>query len=146
MVHMNHNPSEYAQTLLDQMATGQLNRGRFQTLASAAGLTGASGSAAEQAIAAGENQARNRAQPKGTYDYVVVGGGASGSVIAGELSKTGADVLVVESGGADDAPTISNPSIWFYNVGGPLDWNLPIAPAVQLNNRKFNMALGHLLG
>jgi choline dehydrogenase len=144
---MNHNPGEYAQTLLDQMATGQLNRRRFLTLASAAGPTaGTSGSAAEQAIAAGENQARNRAQPKGTYDYVVVGGGASGSVIAGELSKTGADVLVVESGGADGAPTISNPSIWFYNVGGPLDWNLPIAPAVQLNNRKFNMALGHVLG
>jgi choline dehydrogenase len=143
---MNHHPSEYAQTLLDQMATGQLNRRRFLTLASAAGLTGASGSAAEHAALAGENQARNRAQPKATYDYIVVGGGASGSVIAGELSKTGADVLVVESGGADDAPTIGNPSIWFYNVGGPLDWNLPIAPAVQLNNRKFNMALGHVLG
>jgi choline dehydrogenase len=83
---------------------------------------------------------------KGTYDYIVVGGGASGSVIAGELSKTGAEVLVVESGGADDAPTISNPSIWFYNVGGALDWSLPIAPVPQLNNRKFNMALGHVLG
>jgi choline dehydrogenase len=88
----------------------------------------------------------NHNQPKGTYDYIVVGGGASGCVIAGELSKTGADVLVVESGGADDAPTIGNPSIWFYNVGGPLDWNRPIAPAPQLNNRKFNMALGHVLG
>jgi len=42
--------------------------------------------------------------------------------------------------------TISNPSIWFYNVGGPLDWKLPIAPVPQLNNRKFNMALGHVLG
>lgn len=141
------NPSEYVQTLLDHVATGQLSRRRFVTLASAADLTaGDSGSAAEHAAVAGENQARNRAQPKGSYDYIVVGGGASGSVIAGELSKTGADVLVVESGGADDAPTISNPSIWFYNVGSPLDWNLPIAPASQLNNRKFNMALGHVLG
>jgi choline dehydrogenase len=81
-----------------------------------------------------------------SYDYVVVGAGASGSVIAGELSKTGAEVLVVEAGGPDDAPTIGNPSVWFYNVGGPLDWHLPIAPAAQLNNRKFNMALGHVLG
>jgi choline dehydrogenase len=31
-------------------------------------------------------------------------------------------------------------------VGGPLDWNLPIAPVPQLNNRNFNMALGHVLG
>src|SRR5580658_6490839 len=141
------NRSEYAQTLLDHVATGQLNRRRFLTLASAVGLTACySGSAAEHAVIAGENQARNQGQPKDSYDYIVVGAGASGSVIAGELSKTGADVLVVESGGPDDAPTINNPSIWFYNVGGPLDWKLPIAPVPQLNNRKFNMALGHVLG
>ena len=85
-------------------------------------------------------------QTKGSYDYIVVGGGAAGSVVAGELSKTGVDVLLIESGGADSAPTISNPSIWFYNVGGPMDWSLPIAPVPQLNNRKFNMALGHVLG
>jgi choline dehydrogenase len=83
---------------------------------------------------------------KGSHDYIVVGGGAAGSVVAGELSKTGADVLLVESGGDDSAPTIDNPSIWFYNVGGPLDWSLPIAPVPQLNNRRFNMALGHVLG
>jgi choline dehydrogenase len=85
-------------------------------------------------------------QPRGSYDYIVVGGGAAGSVVAGELSKAGVDVLLVESGGIDSAPTISNPSIWFYNVGGPLDWNLPITPVPQLNHRKFNMALGHVLG
>jgi choline dehydrogenase len=83
---------------------------------------------------------------KDSYDYIIVGVGASGGVIAGELSKTGADVLAIESGGADSAPTITNPSIWFYNVGSPLDWALPIAPTPQLNSRKFNMALGHVLG
>jgi choline dehydrogenase len=91
-------------------------------------------------------QAHDQRGAKGSYDYIVVGGGAAGSVVAGELSKTGADVLLVESGGADLAPTISNPSIWFYNVGGQLDWNVPITPVPQLNNRKFNMALGHVLG
>jgi choline dehydrogenase len=92
------------------------------------------------------NEMMHQAKLEGAYDYIVVGAGASGAVVAGELSKTGASVLVVESGGADMAPTIDNPSIWFYNVGGPLDWNLPIAPVPQLNNRKFNMALGHVLG
>jgi choline dehydrogenase len=104
------------------------------------------GGLVEQAFAAGDNQARNQSRIKGSYDYIVVGAGASGSIIAGELSKTGAEVLVVESGGADDSPTISNPSIWFYNVGGPLDWKVPIAPVPQLNSRKLNMALGHVLG
>ncbi|HEV3480785.1 MAG TPA: FAD-dependent oxidoreductase [Candidatus Acidoferrales bacterium] len=80
------------------------------------------------------------------YDYVVVGTGASGSVLAAELSASGAQVLVIESGGPDDAPTIANPSVWFYNAGGPLDYHLPITPSPRLNNRKFNMALGHVLG
>jgi len=53
---------------------------------------------------------------------------------------------VVESGGPDDAPTILNPSIWFYNVGGPLDYHLPITPSPHLNNRNLNMPLGHVLG
>src|SRR5437870_6258149 len=80
------------------------------------------------------------------YDYIVVGAGAAGSVLAAELSASGAQVLVIESGGPDDAPTIANPSIWFYNVAGPLDYHLPINPSPRLNNRKFNMALGHVLG
>jgi choline dehydrogenase-like flavoprotein len=139
--------SEMMQILFDQMASGQLSRRRLLAAASAAGLiSGLSGETMDQALAAGENQAANQAKLEGAYDYIVVGAGSSGSIIAGELSKTGAKVLLVESGGADSAPTISNPSIWFYNVGGPLDWKLPIAPVPQLNNRKFNMALGHVLG
>ena len=80
------------------------------------------------------------------YDFVVVGAGAAGSVLAAELSASGAQVLVIESGGLDDAPTIANPSIWFYNVGGPLDYHLPVSPSPRLNNRPFNMALGHVVG
>jgi choline dehydrogenase len=80
------------------------------------------------------------------YDYIIVGAGSAGSVVAGELSKTGAEVLVIESGPADTAPTISNPSIWFYNIGSPLDFALPIKPTPQLNHRSFNLALGHVLG
>jgi choline dehydrogenase len=142
-----HDSNERMQALLDQMASGQLTRRHFLTVAGDTGVIASpSDGTVDHAIAAGETQARNRAQLKDSYDYIVVGAGASGSVIAAELSKTGAEVLSVESGGADEAPTISNPSIWFYNVGGPLDWNLPIAPVVQLNNRKFNMALGRVLG
>ena len=88
----------------------------------------------------------NESNDERRYDFIVVGTGAAGSVLAAELSASGAQVLVIESGGPDDAPTIPDPSIWFYNVGGPLDYHLPIVPSPRLNNRKFNMALGHVLG
>ena len=65
---------------------------------------------------------------EGQYDFIVVGAGAAGSVLAAELSASGAQVLVIESGGPDDAPTITNPSIWFYNVAGPLDSTYPSPP------------------
>ena len=81
-----------------------------------------------------------------SYDYVIVGAGAAGCVLAGELSASGAKVLLIESGGKDDASTVLNPSVWFYNVGGPMDYHLPITPLPQLNMRNFNMALGHVLG
>jgi choline dehydrogenase-like flavoprotein len=100
----------------------------------------------QQPVTASKIQTRDQAKVKPAYDYIVIGSGASGAIIAGEISKTGAEVLVVESGGEDAGPTVTNPSIWFYNVGGPFDWALPIAPVPQLNNRPFNMALGRILG
>src|ERR1700719_2948514 len=103
-------------------------------------------SSPEQAVAAGANLRERQASVQTRFDFIVVGAGAAGSVLAAELSASGAQVLVIESGGSDDAPTIMNPSIWFYNVGGPLDYHLPVAPSPRLNNRKFNMALGHVLG
>ena len=92
------------------------------------------------------NQQSRPASLRAHYDFIVVGAGAAGSVLAAELSASGAEVLVIESGGPDDAPTIGNPSVWFYNVGGPLDYSMPVTPSPRLTNRKFNMALGHVLG
>src|ERR1700680_4925301 len=139
--------SEWIQVLLDHVASGRLCASDFLMGVSAAGLSsGLSAATVQQALTAGEPQTLNQAKAKRAYDYIVIGTGASGAIIAGELSKTGADVLVVESGGEDVGPTISNPSIWFYNVGGPLDWALPIVPVPQLNNRPFNMALGRVFG
>jgi choline dehydrogenase len=81
-----------------------------------------------------------------SYDYIIVGAGSAGCVLAAELAASGAQVLIVESGGSDDAPTIANPSTWFYNIAGPLDYHLPIQPSPRLDNRNFNMALGHVIG
>ena len=106
--------NEKMQALLDQVASGQLDRRRFLSIAATTSLTaGLSAATVDQAFAAGDTQTANQAKLESAYDYIVVGAGASGAIIAGELSKTGAKVLAVESGGADTAPTIGNPSIWF---------------------------------
>ena len=139
--------SEWIQVLLDHVASGRLGARDFLMGMSAAGpSSGLSAATVQQALTAGETQTLNQAKAKGAYDYIVIGSGASGAIIAGELSKTGADVLVIESGGEDAGDTITNPSIWFYNVGSAFDWALPIVPVPQLNNRRFNMALGRVLG
>src|SRR5882724_6970309 len=138
--------NEARQRLLDQLATGRLTRRKFLSMLGAATAAGASGPSLDLALAAGENQEQRRASLQAHYDFIVVGAGAAGSVLGAELSTSGAQVLVIESGGPDDAPTIANPSVWFYNVGGPLDYSLPVTPSPRLNNRKFNMALGHVLG
>jgi choline dehydrogenase len=139
--------NEWIQALLDYAASGRRGARDLLLAMSAAGLSaGSSAETVQHALAAAETQMRNQSKRKRAYDYIVIGSGAAGAIVAGELSRTGADVLVVESGGEDAGPTISNPSIWFYNVGGPLDWALPIVPAPQLNGRRFNMALGRVLG
>lgn len=51
----------------------------------------------------------------------MVGAGAAGSVLPAEFAASGAKVLVIESGGPDDALTILNQSICFYHIGGPLE-------------------------
>jgi choline dehydrogenase len=143
---MNDVSNEEKQLVLDQLAAGRLNRRKFLSMFGATAAATMFGPSLSHALAAGANQEERRASLQTHYDFIVVGAGAAGSVLAAELSKSGAQVLVIESGGSDDAPTIANPSVWFYNVGGPLDYHLPVTPSPKLNNRKFNMALGHVLG
>lgn len=138
--------NEAKQLVLDQLAVGRLTRRRFLTMMGAATAAGAFGPLLDEAFAAGANQEERRASLQARYDFIVVGAGSAGCVLGAELSASGAQVLVIESGGPDDAPTIANPSVWFYNLGGPLDYHLPVNPLPQLSNRKFDMALGHVLG
>jgi hypothetical protein len=80
--------SEARQTLLDQAAIGRLHRRNFLSIAGAAGLAGAfAPGLVDQAFAAGETQAATRATLRAGYDYIVVGAGTAGCVVAAELSK-----------------------------------------------------------
>ncbi|MFJ2399013.1 GMC family oxidoreductase [Streptomyces sp. NPDC087843] len=81
------------------------------------------------------------------YDYVVVGGGAAGSVVAGRLSES-ADrtVLLLEAGGADTDPHILAPRGAGHLVRGKYDWCDMTVPQPELNGREVPISAGRTLG
>ena len=84
---------ETVQALVDQASRGALDRRTLLSLASALGVASLVGpSLIDGALAAGANQAGNR-ELKAAYDYVVVGAGAAGCIIASRLAQAGASDL-----------------------------------------------------
>lgn len=99
------------------------------------------------AIAAHENQARLTASLKPSYDFIVCGAGASGSVIARRLAENPhAKVLLVEAGGSDEAETVLDPAQWPLNLGSERDWGFQAQPNPHLNGRALSMSMGKGLG
>ncbi|WYZ37638.1 hypothetical protein EsH8_II_001144 [Colletotrichum jinshuiense] len=84
-----------------------------------------------------------------TFDYIIVGGGTAGLVVASRLSED-ADVrvLVVEAG-ADRStdPLVLTPGLVAGVYGKEeYDWNFTSVPQPGLNNRRINQARGKMLG
>ena len=82
------------------------------------------------------------------FDYVIVGAGTAGCVLANRLS---ADpemrVLLVEAGGNDDYFWINIPVGYLYTIGNPrTDWCFETAPQAGLNGRSIGYARGKVLG
>jgi len=70
------------------------------------------------------------------YDYVVIGGGTSGLVVATRLSEDPtAQVLVLEAGENHlEDPRIKIPALWPSLLGTELDWNFTSVPQVRTHN------------
>lgn len=80
------------------------------------------------------------------FDYVVVGAGAAGSVLANRLSGGGASVLVLEAGGADLPAGVADPAGWLGLPGGPIDWGYRSVPQPGLLGRSTLEPRGRGLG
>lgn len=66
------------------------------------------------------------------YDFIIVGGGTAGLVVAARLSEnTNVSVLVLESGGDALAdPRVAIPAMWSAVLGTELDWDFITVPQV----------------
>ena len=83
------------------------------------------------------------------FDYVVVGSGSSGSVVASRLSENGKNrVLVLEAGGSDRTLSVLMPGWSQLNAyGNPrLDWRLKAEPDPTRGGKRDYMPRGKVLG
>ncbi|GAA6053831.1 hypothetical protein JCM3770_004740 [Rhodotorula araucariae] len=88
-----------------------------------------------------------------TFDYVVVGGGTAGLVIASRLSENSSlTVAVIEAGtdGADVQDEVLAPAMAYFggiaNADSPYDWQYSTEPQAGLNGRSVFWPRGKILG
>ena len=83
-----------------------------------------------------------------TFDYIIVGAGTAGSLLANRLSADSTKrVLLIEAGGKDDYHWIHIPVGYLYCIGNPrTDWLYQTEPADGLNGRTLRYPRGKVLG
>ena len=84
----------------------------------------------------------------GSFDYVIVGAGSAGCVLANRLSEDRRNrVLLLEAGGKDNYFWIRVPVGYLYTQGNPrTDWCLKTEAEAGLNGRALNYPRGRVLG
>ena len=94
-----------------------------------------------------DNQERLRTNLKPQYDFIVCGSGSSGSVVARRLAENPeVSVLLLEAGGDDDVPSVTESLRWFENLGSERDWKFVAEPNPCLNGRAIPLPMGKVLG
>ncbi|PPD14356.1 MAG: choline dehydrogenase [Methylobacterium sp.] len=87
-------------------------------------------------------------QQAGEFDYIIVGGGTAGCLLANRLSADPANrVLLLEAGGRDNYIWFHIPVGYLFLIGNPrADWMFRTKPSPGLNNRSLIYPRGRVLG
>lgn len=82
------------------------------------------------------------------YDYIIVGAGSAGCVLAERLSRDPAvTVLVLEAGGGDDSLLIRNPMLMGQAIqSSRFNWHYETTPQPHLNDRRLYWPRGRVVG
>ncbi|MEM7799033.1 MAG: GMC family oxidoreductase N-terminal domain-containing protein [Chloroflexota bacterium] len=81
------------------------------------------------------------------FDYIIIGAGSAGCVLANRLSADSArSVLLLEAGGPDSDPKIHIPGLWGTHLGTQIDWAYETTEQVACHHRKIHMPRGKVYG
>jgi len=82
-----------------------------------------------------------------THDYIIVGAGSAGCVLANRLTEDGTkQVLLLEAGQPDNKLEVRVPAAFSKMYKTEVDWNYATVPQPQLNGRQIYTPRGKMLG